>query len=161
MKIDPRNIPPEGLQVVGTRPASFFGLPPDDPVQAISQFAYDLLIIRDDEDLVVTGTLSATFQLECGRCTESFPYKVELTHYATELPIENESPVDLTEPLREDILLALPNHPRCENGNVEPRECPAEGRFDAVTDDASEEQHEEPDRNVWGALDQLQNLKRT
>jgi len=109
---------------------------------------------------VVTGTMSATFELECGRCTERFEQKVELSDYTISLPIENDAPVDLTEPIREDILLALPTYPRCETGNVQQRECPAEGRFDAAPVEVSEEQQEDGDASVWEALDQLQNLKR-
>lgn len=161
LKIDPRQLPAEGLQLQGTLPISFFGLSQTDHAKALTPLHYDLLAVRDDNDeLLVTGTLSATFELECGRCTEKYEQKVELEDYATSLPIENDAPVDLTEPIREDILLALPTYPRCETGNVQQRECPAEGRFDAAPIEASNEQQEDGDASMWEALDQLQNLKR-
>ena len=76
-----------------------------------------------------------------------------------DVPVENGRAIDLTTWLREDILLALPTHPRCESGNVTQRQCPAEGRFDTATDIPRDEPLEE-DRDVWKALDQLDNLKR-
>ena len=160
MKIDLRNLPEEGLRLEGTEPASFFALSEKDSIRAVSPMTYDLLVMKDDDGLLVTGHLTATFEVECGRCTEKFLQKIDLPHYGTDIPIENDLPVDLTDPIREDILLALPNHPRCEDGNVQPRECPAEGRFEAApTAVVDPEPHEESDQRVWEALDQLQNLK--
>ena len=75
-----------------------------------------------------------------------------------DVPVENEAPIDLTTSLREDILLALPTHPRCESGNVTPRECPAEGRFDPGQDASGDESA--TGGKAWEALDQLKNLKR-
>jgi hypothetical protein len=57
------------------------------------------------------------------------------------------------------MLLALPTFPRCETGNVTPRRCPAEGRFDPATQTVRDAPQEE-DAEVWKALDQLENLKR-
>lgn len=160
LKIDPRHLPDEGLHLEGTQPSTFFGLAEKDTARAVSPLTYDLDIMRDDDDLIITGTLDATFEIECGRCNERFQQRVELTDYVTEMAIENDLPVDLTECLREDILLALPTYPRCEDGNVQPRECPAEGRFEAAPETVSIEPNEATDKEVWNALDQLQNLKR-
>ncbi|MFZ4767837.1 MAG: YceD family protein [Roseimicrobium sp.] len=160
LKIDPRGLPPEGLHLEGQLPPSVFDLATDDPVKPISQLVWSLDAIRDDGDLVVTGALEATFMLQCGRCAESFEHSVEIPDYELVITLENDQPIDLTTPLREDILLALPTHPRCETGNVNPRECPAEGRFDAVTDAPREDPEQADDSNVWKSLDQLSNLKR-
>lgn len=155
-QFDIRNLPTEGKQVTGTLPAAFFGLPETDTVKAETPLTYDLTFIRDGKDIIVTGSVDATFSLECGRCLERFQQRVDLPDYQAEVPIEKETTtMDLTDLIREDILLTLPNFPRCEDGNVEPRDCPAEGRFDPS--DESELPPEEPgaDRGVWNALDQL------
>lgn len=159
LKIDPRGLPPEGLHLEGKLPPSVFELPPDDPAKPVSPLDVSIDVIRDGDDIVVTGSLEATFGLQCGRCTEPFEYRVELPAYDLVIPIENEQPIDLTNWLREDILLALPTHPRCESGNVTPRECPAEGRFDTATDTPRGEPEQAENKNVWEALDQLSNLK--
>ena len=153
-QFDIRNLPADGKQVTGTQPASFFNLAETDSVKAESPLTYDLTFIKDDKDIIVTGSLDATFSLECGRCLERFQMKVDLSAYEAEVPIEKETTMDLTDLVREDILLALPNFPRCEDGNVNPRDCPAEGKFEPSDEPLV---NEEPgaDGGVWNALDQL------
>lgn len=160
LKIDPRGLPPEGLHLEGQLPPSVFELSADDPAKPASPLVLSLDVIRDEDDLVVTGSLGATFGLQCGRCTEPFEHRVELTDYDLVIPVENDHPIDLTNWLREDILLALPTHPRCETGNVTLRECPAEGRFDLATGTPRDEPEQAENSNVWEALDQLSNIKR-
>jgi len=160
LTVDPRNVPAEGLQLVGTLPKSVLDLPEADIARATSPVEYDLLVTRDENDLIIMGRLSATFELQCGRCTEMYPQRVDLENYAQAIEIENEAPIDLTTWLREDILLALPTQPRCETGNVSPRECPAEGKFEIAPPSVTpEEPHEQDSKDVWGSLDQLTNLK--
>lgn len=154
-QFDIRSLPVEGKQLTGTLPATFFGLADTDNVKAESPLTYDLNIVRDDKDIIVTGSLDATFSLECGRCLERFQQRVELAEYQAEVEIEKETTtMDLTDLIREDILLTLPNFPRCEDGNVDPRDCPAEGRFDK-TDDSDVPEDPGADRGVWNALDHL------
>jgi uncharacterized protein len=152
--IDLRTLPGEGKHIAGSQPPSIFQLAADDPLRPASPVTYDLHAVRDGADLIVTGSVAATFNLECGRCLERFDLHVDLPDFHTAVPIEKETTIDLTEVLREDILLALPSFPRCEHGNVEPRECPARGKFEP----AEETNADEPpvqDREIWKALDHL------
>jgi len=153
-QFDIRNLPTEGKQVTGSLPPSFFELPENDSVKAETPLTYELSFIRDDKDIIVTGSLDATFSLECGRCLERFQMQVNLPDYQAEVPIEKETTMDLTDLVREDILLTLPNFPRCENGNVDPRDCPAEGHFDPI-DEPLVNEVPGADSDVWNALDQL------
>jgi uncharacterized metal-binding protein YceD (DUF177 family) len=155
LQLDLRNLPAEGRQLTGTLPGSFFQLAATDTIQPASPLDYDLRVERDGKDIIVTGQLSATFQLECGRCLETFQQRVELGAYQAEMPIENETTIDLTELVREDILLALPNFPRCEDGNVTPRDCPAEGKFEPAELAAEADEAPAGDPRVWDALDKL------
>jgi len=153
-QFDIRNLPDDGKQVTGTLPASFFLMPEKDSARAESGLTYDLNFLRDDKDIIITGSLEATFSMECGRCLERFTQEVILNDYQSEVKIEKDTTMDLTDMIREDILLALPNFPRCEDGNVNLRDCPAEGRFDATESSVA---HEMPsaDTGVWDALDKL------
>lgn len=152
-QFDIRNLPGDGKQIHGTQPASFFQLAETDSLKAESPLVYDLNVIRDDKDIIVTGSLDATFSQECGRCLQRFQQRIFIPEYQTEIPIEKDTTMDLTDMVREDILLALPNFPRCEDGNVEPRDCPAEGQFDPTDEPLDDE---EPGADgVWNALDQL------
>ena len=159
LKVDPRNLPEEGIHLEGTLPASVFALSEADAVHAVSPLSYSLDVTRDEKDLFVTGTIGATFDVECGRCGERFQFRQEEPGYVLDVPLENEDAIDLTTWLREDILLALPTYPRCETGNVTPRRCPAEGRFEPAPESSGDEPHEETDATVWEALDKLDNLK--
>lgn len=152
--IDLRSLPEGGKDISGTEQPSFFGLKPEDGIQAVSPLQYDLHIEKDDDEVVVTGSLEATFSLECGRCLERFDHRVALSHYETEITFEKDMTINLTDTIREDTLVALPSYPRCEAGNVRPRQCPAEGRFEP----APETVVEEPESAGCGAWDALNKL---
>jgi uncharacterized protein len=159
-KVDLRHLTEDGHDLEGTEPASFFALTEKDNVRAVGPVSYTLHAERDDDDLIVTGTLEARFSVECGRCLQPFEIEVLLDPYVAELPIEaTDEMIDLTECVREDILLALPSFPRCEDGNVNPRECPEQGRFDTASDteDTAGESAPSQDQHVWDVLDQLKN----
>ncbi|MBN1675288.1 MAG: DUF177 domain-containing protein [Kiritimatiellae bacterium] len=65
-------------------------------------------------DLIVRGRVSAEFVLQCSRCIAFFTLGVEdddmLQCYAVRA---GEEFVDLTDDVREAIILALPSHPVC------------------------------------------------
>ncbi len=150
--IDLSQLPAEGKTLRGRQPADFFQIEAEDTTAG--PLNHDLQVVREGDSLHVAGHLEADFTLQCGRCLARFPYRVDLDAYRAEIPLENDATIDLTETLREDILLALPNFPRCEDGNVEPRDCPAEGRFDS-TPPADETGLPGAERGIWNALDQL------
>jgi uncharacterized metal-binding protein YceD (DUF177 family) len=159
LRIDPNGLPVDGLHLEGHLPPGVFGLKPEDASRAVSPLEYDLTVTRDENDLFVQGWIAATFDLECGRCAERFESRVALDPYVLDVPIEKQTSIDLTTWLREDMLLALPTFPRCESGNVTPRKCPAEGRFDPAGSSTRNAPPKE-ETDVWKALDQLDNLKR-
>jgi uncharacterized protein len=153
-------LPLNGLHLEGELPPSVFDLAEKDPAKPVSPLALTLDVTLDDDDLVVTGAIAATFEMVCSRCAERFQQRLTLEPYELTVPVENGAPIDLTTWVREDMLLALPPHPRCENGNVTPRECPAEGRFEPPADPAEAGSGEAEGSRAWEALDQLSNIKR-
>ncbi|HBJ85882.1 MAG TPA: hypothetical protein DDZ88_18825 [Verrucomicrobiales bacterium] len=152
--IDIRSLPEGGKDIAGQEPPSFFGLAADDPIQPLSPLKYELHLEKDGDDLLVTGRLEILFGLECGRCLERFEHRVELSNYATELEIAKDGTINLTDTIREDTLVALPSYPRCEDGNVRPRQCPAEGRFEPALETAADEP-QSAGPGVWEALNKL------
>lgn len=153
-QIDLRSLSDDGFDFSGEEPAAFFGLEEKDNILALSPLKYDLHVQRDGGDLLVSGALEAVFSLECGRCLERFEHRLELSRYHSEVPIEKDTTIDLTDTIREDTLVALPSYPRCEDGNVRPRQCPAEGRFDTELETA-EEKPQDAGQDVWEALNKL------
>lgn len=152
--IDLRSLPEGGKDLTGQEIPAFFALDAKDPVQAISPLKYDLHVERDGKELLISGKLEATFSLECGACLERFDYHVEVTDYQSEIEIAKDDTINLTDTIREDTLLTLPSYPRCEDGNVRPRQCPAEGRFETVLETAPDEP-QSAGPGVWEALNKL------
>jgi uncharacterized protein len=151
-------LPPEGKFFEGEIRTDVFQLTANDDPRYIPPVTFALNVRLDGPDVVVEGTISARFELECARCGQWFPYDVELENFYSQEPRDGAVTLDLTAQVREDILLALPGYPRCEDSNVEERICPAEGQFAAESEFAplNETETIEPERrDVWNVLDQL------
>ncbi len=153
--IDTREIPEDGRQISGEISAGVFGLGEKDTVRPAGPVRYDCHISRVTGTLLAMGSFEAAFELQCVRCLEWFPFPVKMDHHALEEALENKPIIDLTNTLREDILLALPAYPRCDEG-PQARECPAQGRFDKEDEfQPVSEEEANAGRDVWGALDEL------
>jgi uncharacterized protein len=84
-----------------------------------------LRLMHTNEGILVQGELATQVQLECVRCLEPFAYQVSFNLTERFLPepvaaldedarpIGEDNSVDLAEPIRETILLALPMHAVC------------------------------------------------
>ena len=82
---------------------------------------YDLTVQQIEHEILVRGNLHLPLDCECVRCLKSFKQEVDLKDWTALLPLEGEEKivihndlVDLTPFLREDILLAFPQHPLCK-----------------------------------------------
>ncbi len=146
MKIHTLQIPPEGKHVEGTDPLEVLDLQ-DSMVVPIAPLSYALDVGLSEGGLFATGRIGSAFRLQCVGCLESFDYKVEIPNFACQIELGTSEEADLTESLREDIVLALPAHPHCDwtglkvcSGLQLPPEEPV--------------QIEQP-RPVWNALDRL------
>jgi len=69
------------------------------------------------------GNLAVDLACHCARCLRPFRQHLSLNPWVCEVPLEGEDAaiahgdlVDLTPFLREDIVLALPQHPLCDSG---------------------------------------------
>jgi len=83
---------------------------------------YELSLERLNNSVLVQGRLAAVLECECVRCLKKFQKMVRLDPWNANLPLTGEEKVavdndcvDLTPLIREDILLAFPQHPLCEN----------------------------------------------
>jgi uncharacterized protein len=155
LSVDPRAIPAEGRKLAGALPAAMLELSADSGIHPTGPIEFQLKVFRDDDDLLLTGRLTAPFQLDCVRCLQPIEFIVDLDDYESAIPIENDQIIDLTNGIREDILLTLPSYPRCEDGNVSPHDCSAEGRFDPGSEDEQDSPAEDSNSGTWDALDQL------
>ncbi len=147
MKVHVLQIPPDGLRCEGEEPSEILEL--DSPrARATGPISFALDVGLSEGGLFATGTLTVPVECECVRCLEKFPRSLDVNDFACQVELEGREMVDLTEYLREDILLALPAHPHCDwNGE---KVCKAKFR-----DAASEAEPLDDHRDVWKGLDQL------
>jgi DUF177 domain-containing protein len=93
----------------------------DELIQADSPLRHDLVVERHERSILAQGRLGLELRCECVRCLKSFEYRLAFDSWSCLLPLEGEDKVpvsndcvDLTPYVREDIVLAYPQHPLCE-----------------------------------------------
>jgi DUF177 domain-containing protein len=149
MKIHLWQIPEGGIRLGGRETSDILEL--NDPaVRPLKPVEYSLLAHAEKNRLLVTGQLSLELELECVSCLRPFQYPLRVTDFVFETELEGRESIDLTPVMREDILLVLPSHPRCDwDGHSV---CPGL-RIEKGTSGIPEAP------NAWDALDEL-HLKR-
>lgn len=152
MKIHLRQIPAgDTLHVEEDADPGFLDLTSAD-AEAVSPVHGSLDAGRSDGGLFVTGTLSVKVRQTCVKCLRPFESAVVVPNFATQIELDGRESVDLTPEIREDILLVLPSHPRCDaDGSTT---CPATFRSAP-----SAPLTEETDHTAWDALDQFKPKK--
>ena len=87
-------------------------------------------------ELLVRGHLEQDFDLVCSRCGKDFDDTVEVDDYTFSCQIDEHNPeVDLTEDVRESIILTLSTYPVCSErcqGVEQTAEMPADERWGAL-----------------------------
>ena len=135
------------------------GLETLDPcIEARRPLVYDVTAQKMGPEVFVEGLLETVFDCRCVRCLEPCEYRMELSPWSCLIPLEGEDApelvhesVDLTPQIREDSLLALPQHPLCRPdcqglparpSESEPREASSSGETGR-------------DASAWSILDRL------
>ncbi len=149
------DFPPEGLQLSGELDGSIFGLD-DADVMSIGPLHYDLSVQLFDSELLAHGRVEADFRFSCVRCLQPVDYCVALDKVALSEDVTQKLSVDITDELREELLLELPHYPKCElNGD----ECKINTEIlDFSLDKDPEigvESATASRESVWDALDEL------
>ena len=87
-------------------------------------------------ELLLRGHLEQDFDLVCSRCGKDFDDTIKVEDYTASFEIpENSSEIDVTDDLREAVLLALPNYPKCSEdctGLEQTEEVPPDSRWSAL-----------------------------
>jgi uncharacterized protein len=152
MKIHVRQIPPDGLHLEGEEVADILQIQEPDHVRALSPLSFSLDVGLSENSLWVTGSLAQDVELACVRCLEMFAYPVRIDDFAWQTDLAGPETIDLTEPVREDILLALPSYPRCDWSGE--KDCPADLQAKEQPD-LLEAEGEHSASAAWQTLDQL------
>jgi uncharacterized protein len=149
--IDIRSLPESGKDITGQESPAFFGLDANDPIQVLSPSNMSCTCRKTARISSSQAAWRPLFSLECGA---AWSVSSTASIFPTTRPswrLQKDGTINLTDTIREDTLVALPSYPRCEDGNVRPRQCPAEGRFEPVLETA-EEEPQSAGPGVWEAL---------
>lgn len=160
LTIDLPNLPEEGKSLSGELDGAIFDLPQND-ARPVGPLKYDLHAQRFDSELLLTGAISAPFEFTCVVTLNSFVQTIRLPSAAIAVEITGGGQMDVTEAIREEVLLAFPADPRCDEGDI-PEPCEIDSRYLAVdnppADDLSPPSRREGD-DRWSALNDLPGLK--
>lgn len=93
----------------------------DELIEVKADLRYELLVERHNQTILIEGRLQLALDCQCVRCLSPFRQWLELDPWHCVVPLEGEEKarvandcVDLTPFVREDILLAFPQHPLCK-----------------------------------------------
>ncbi|MCQ2396859.1 MAG: DUF177 domain-containing protein, partial [Lentisphaeria bacterium] len=154
VQFDLVDLPPEGLDLDGEVPAVELDLSDEERTWFTAPVAYHLHLepINGGNDLLVRGRLRTSLESVCDRCETVFGWNIDTDDVCHEVENAFGTTVDLSESLREDILMSFPQQflcrddcmglcPRC-GANLNDGAC---GCPDGFPGDDLE--------NPWGALD--------
>jgi len=149
------DFPETGRRLKGELSGSVFGI---DDTGAVScgPLCYELEARLYDTELVVRGCASAPFRLRCDRCLREFEYEVEAVDFAFSFDVQGQLEQDITQELREEVILGLPSYPKCELIGQECEINDTFGDFRLDKDPHSGVNSATPSgQSVWDALDQF------
>ena len=152
--IDLGLLPEEGRQFTGELPPEVFDLPEED-ARPLGPLHYDLHVQRFENELFLIGNLSATFEFTCVRSLHPFTRTIRIDQVPISIEIGRATSIDLASELREEVLLAFPANPHCDEAD-EPTECAIDSRYLAVDKDAGDGVETAPpprEDGRWAALD--------
>jgi len=156
--INLRHLEEHNSQLKGKIPVKELDIETRDEVIRLGEpLRYELEVQKLEDGLLCQGLLSLELQCQCVRCLKPFIFRLELTNWTSHFPLRGEDSVpvvndsvDLTPYIREDILLAFPQHPLCQPG------CPGlavnDVRRAKNTSSTDESDHGSP---AWNELNKL------
>jgi uncharacterized metal-binding protein YceD (DUF177 family) len=148
MKVHVNQIPDEGKFFEGEESSAVLDLNDATRAKAIAPITYALQVGISDDGLWAHGEVGTRVECECVRCLIHFQRPLAVPDFAVQEPLEGRETVDLTDHIREDILLALPAHPTCDwDGKTV---CKA-----SFTTAVSAAEPLDEGRDVWKDLDNL------
>jgi uncharacterized protein len=151
VKVHLKQIPPEGLHLEGEEDCLISDLE-SDGIRCAGPMKYQIDVGVAEGSLWANGALTQPVELTCVGCLERFVHEIKVPAFAVHTELHGPETVDLSPFMREDILLNLPTHPRCDaNGS---RKCKVIAKLREVSQEdrqgrAAKREHD------WGELDKL------
>ena len=115
MIINVARIPEQGLKFSEKVSGEILEFAAGDEFVAAGPVVCDFYIQVVSETLIVRGSVSASLTARCARCTQIFSTTVADSGFLRDYSgIEGTEEVDITEDIREAVLLNLPHFPLCD-----------------------------------------------
>lgn len=156
LRIELDHLPESGKQFCGELDGAVFGIDNED-IRSAGPLSYDLHVQQFEGELFLQGRLWALFEFRCVRCLDMFAKTVVVDGFSASIEIDGQSVVDITETLREEVVLAFPAYPNCSDSD-EPKECNLQSdhfRVDKEGQSGVNTSAPSGDSGVWDALDSL------
>ena len=150
LAIDVSRLDRDGEEVEGVLDDAVLDLH-DDYLRPFAGIRYRLSVQLAGRELLARGELEQDFEAVCSRCGADFDFTVTVPDFLASFETDEKTEiVDLTDELRQSIILALPTYPVCRADcrGV----CPTCGKN--LNEGPCACVHEERDGR-WGALDAL------
>jgi len=155
--INLRHLATRSLQLKDEISADELGLNQlDELIRVPGPVLYELEVQKMGPGILVTGRVTVRLECECARCLKPFSLLADLKDFAVQLSLEGEEAVevdgdfvDLTPYLREDIVLAFPQHPLCEPG------CAVLKKQTAPGNEAQPGDESQMTSSAWAVLNKL------
>jgi uncharacterized protein len=141
-----KQVPPEGKRLEGEEDPAFLDLPAIGS-KAAGPVRSELDVGLSGGGVFATGRVAVPLEMTCVACLQPFVYEAAADPFAAQVEIEGRELVDLTPSVREELLLALPNHPRCDL--ISGHSCPYHGL------EAGGGGAQESAQSAWDQLDKL------
>ncbi len=148
MKIHLKQIPADGLHLEGDEECPIPELEVEG-IRCVGPLHYNVDLGVAGGALWASGSLSQPVELRCVSCLEKFVHEIQVPAFAVHMDLPGPETVNLTPLMREDLLLNLPAHPRCDRDSG--RVCKPK-QIETLPQDAVR-------KSDWSALDKLK-LKR-
>jgi uncharacterized metal-binding protein YceD (DUF177 family) len=153
VKVHLKQIPPEGLHLEGEEDCLIPELE-SDGVRCAGPMQYRIDVGVAEGSLWANGSLKQPVELSCVACLEKFIHQIKVPAFALHTELRGPETVDLSPFMREDLLLNLPAHPRCDReGGGTCKATKVDKPAGAKQQPAAKREHD------WGELDKLK-LKR-
>lgn len=146
----------DGTQLIHQLDPKLLDLSESDHFHSAGEIGIDLWAKLVGTSVLVEGKITTSVTSECDRCLENYLIPIEINDYCHYFD-DFDDYIDLTDTIREDILLAFPTRTLCKeecegfcptcgtNLNISECEC----------EEVDFEEDEEESSNVWAAFDNL------
>ncbi len=158
IKVNVAIISPDGMEVSGTEDAAFLDLENTEgiPVSVHGPVRYNLHAAMVGEDLLVTGSAFAELATKCSLCLKDVVQKIGSDKICIHKEKVPEDIIDLTEDVREEILLSVPSRFKCsEDCKGLCPGCGADLNSERCKCRKKKTQEPKKDDHTWDALDNL------